>query len=326
LLLLFDTEAFPLPPPAPFNVDAVLVGAFVAGGEDFAGAALPALLPAGFRPGSMAPVRSLACLRRLADRLTAAATAEAVCCSPLSSALLLLARSEPERRIFGNDGSRSMGLLRRTTALPVAGCRRGAPESTEESRVLPPGRRCRGDGDRSKGFLMTVAEMWPSRRLGDGLRDLKSNFSPMCESQAWVGARNPPLAVASVVGVFEAGGTPLRSPVAAAAGFLFFRLPANSMSSLFRVFSLTFPSPAVVVVAVVTADGAEVRRLPVSFSLLLDTEEPDSVDALRWSFVAVPLIIDLALGLACGEAWRVVAAVATGEVFLTGEAFLVGDA
>ena len=106
--------------------------------------------------------------------------------------------------------------------------------------------------------------------------------------------------------------------------------PANSMSSRLRVFSRTLTSVAVV------ADGADVRRPVVSFSLLLDTDEPDSVDAFRWSFVCdvdpVPLtmvLVDLALGLVAGEALRtatLAGAAATGERFLTGEAFLVGDA
>lgn len=146
---------------------------------------------------------------------------------------------------------------------------------------------------------MTVAEMWPSRRLGDGLRDLKSSFSPIWESQAWVGARKPPLAVASVVGADDlvitgggAGATLLLRPLLL---FLAGRLaPANSMSSRLSVFSLTFPSAVVAV-----PDGAEVRRTVVSFSLLLDTEEPpaDSVEDLRRS-LAMPLLTaatDLAL-------------------------------
>jgi len=136
-----------------------------------------------------------------------------------------------------------------------------------------------------------------------------------------VGARKPPLAVASVPGAAArgAGGLPADRPppplpillLRPAAG------AANSMSSFFRVFSRTFPS---------RAPEAEDRR-PASFSLLLDTEdEPlDSVDALRWSLLSaapVPLVIVFGFILLVGERLRPLVADA-GDGFLMGEGFLI---
>jgi hypothetical protein len=196
--------------------------------------------------------------------------------------------------------------------------------------VPPPGRRCRGEGDLSSGFLMTVAETWPSRRLGDGLRDLKSNFSPMCDSQAWVGARKPPLAVTSVVALGAGGAGGL--PAVLLLPFLLLRppLPAadapNNMSAFFRVFSRTFPSATA---------AAEERRPAASFSLLLVAEdEPlDSVDALRWSLSAVaaappvPLVITFGFGLLVGERLRPpLPAAGPGSGFLIGDGFLTAGA
>ena len=110
------------------------------------------------RACSAAPERSLACFRRLAERLTATVAA---CCGAASSGLLLVvARNEPDRRIFGKDGSLSGGFRRGAdfTVDTLVACWRLAPESTDESRV-PPGRRCRGEGDLSRGLRTTVAEI-----------------------------------------------------------------------------------------------------------------------------------------------------------------------
>ncbi len=178
---------------------------------------------------------------------------------------------------------------------------------------------------------MIVAETWPSRRLGEGLRDLKSNFSPMCDSQAWVGARKPPLAVTSVVALGAGGAGGL--PAALLLPFLLLRppLPAadapNNMSAFFRVFSRTFPSA--------TAAAEERRPAAASFSLLLVTEdEPlDSVDALRWSLSAivaaapVPLVITFGFGLLVGERLRPpLPAAGPGSGFLIGDGFLTAGA
>lgn len=142
----------------------------------------------------------------------------------------------------------------------------------------------------------------------------------MWESQAWVGARKPPLAVDSVVGVLTPcwtddggwGAEPWRL-LPPLTDVLLLRPPAvaNSMSSFLRVFSRTLPSKAE-------------DRLPDSFSLLLDTEdEPlDSVEAFRRSLGPLPLVIVVvfAIGLVCGELLRL-----AGDGFLTGEGFLIGD-
>jgi len=131
--------------------------------------------------------RSLTCFLRLADRFRPAAPPlpEDVAALPFSSGVIglsagLVARRDPDRRMVGSDGLRS-GLRKGAFGgAPPRDCWRLAGGSAEESRVLPPpGCRCRGEGDLSKGLRMIVAETWPSRRLGDGLRDLKSSFSPM---------------------------------------------------------------------------------------------------------------------------------------------------
>lgn len=74
-------------------------------------------------------------------------------------------------------------------------------DSVDESR-----RRRLGDGDRLVGVRATVGTVLLGRLLslplGEGLREVKLIFSPMCESQARVGAKNPPLAFEASVDVF----------------------------------------------------------------------------------------------------------------------------
>jgi len=87
----------------------------------------------------------------------------------------------------GKEGSLSAGLRTRWTA----GFRRFS-ESVEG--FLP-----RGDGDLSRGLRARVLLCRPCLLRGDGLREVKGNFSPMWDNQALVGSRKPPFTLGSVV-------------------------------------------------------------------------------------------------------------------------------
>ncbi len=126
-------------------------------------APLGALVPLPVLRTTGADDRSLACFLRLAERFTVVAPPAGSTAEPPSSGpgglLTGLDRSEPDRFIVGSEGFRSG--FRRTdfVAGPPEDCWRRAADSVDESRVpLPTVRRWRGDGERSSGLRMIVAE------------------------------------------------------------------------------------------------------------------------------------------------------------------------